>query len=114
MRKTYLLFGVLSIAALTSCKKEFIADEGIQSATAVGKGAGNGVGGEMMPNELLVKFKAGTSENAKQAALAKISGNVSEKVLTNAMKQKGDNEGFFVVKTPLQALEAISKAKGLT
>jgi len=65
------------------------------------------------PNELIIKFKEGTSETAQNAALGKIKGTVKEKIHTNSMKRSGDNQGFVLVTVPVQALEAISKAKDL-
>lgn len=69
---------------------------------------------EMVPNELIVKFKDDVSAEAQNAALVKINGKVKEKIHTNAMKDKGDKQGVLLVSTPLQAFDAIAKAKGLT
>jgi hypothetical protein len=60
-----------------------------------------------------VKFKKGISDNVRANVLARIGGNVSEKVLTKAMQRAGDDEGFLVVRTPLEALEAVAKLKGV-
>lgn len=68
---------------------------------------------EVVPNELIVKFKDDVSAEAQTAALLKINGKVKEKIHTNAMKDKGDKLGVLLVSTPLQAFDAISKAKGL-
>ena len=69
---------------------------------------------EMVPNELIVKFKDDVSAEAQTAALVKINGKVKEKIHTNAMKDKGDKQGVLLVGTSLQAFDAIAKAKGLT
>lgn len=61
---------------------------------------------DFVPNELLVKFKAGVSSSAKEKSLLKISGKVKEKILTKAMQRNGDNDGFVLVNTPLAVLEA--------
>jgi subtilisin family serine protease len=66
-----------------------------------------------VPNELLVKFKAGSSKTTKGNALGKINGNIGQTILTEAMKRSGDNEGFVIVHTPLAVLDAIGKMKGL-
>ncbi len=66
---------------------------------------------QFMPNEFLVRFKPGTPEPARQVALGRVNGTVAEKILTNAMKHIGDNEGFILVKTPLAALDAIGRIK---
>jgi subtilisin family serine protease len=68
---------------------------------------------EVVPNELIVKFKDDVSAEAQTAAVLKINGKVKEKIHTNAMKDKGDKLGVLLVSTPLQAFDAISKAKGL-
>ena len=60
-----------------------------------------------------MKFKKGISDNVRANVLARIGGNVSEKVLTKAMQRAGDDEGFLVVRTPLEALEAVAKVKGV-
>ncbi|WP_234997197.1 S8 family peptidase [Hymenobacter roseosalivarius] len=78
-----------------------------QSADAQGES-----GKDYVANELLVKFKPGLSEEAKSNALARISGKVSEKILTKAMERAGEKEGLMVVHTPMAALEALSKVKG--
>lgn len=69
---------------------------------------------EVVPNELIVKFKDDVSAEAQTAALLKINGKVKEKIHTSAMKDKGDKLGVLLVSTPLQAFDAITKAKGLT
>lgn len=65
------------------------------------------------PNEVLVKFREGTSETAQSAALVKINGKLKEKIHTQAMKDNGDNQGVLLISVPVQALDAIIKAKGL-
>ncbi len=106
-------FGLLTAMLWTSCSKEpvEIADEASESAMASTSAVGLGRA-EFVPNELLVKFKKGVSEDARAAALLRISGRVKEKVLTKAMQRQGDNDGFVVVHTPLAVLEARSKMTG--
>src|SRR5438309_391367 len=65
-----------------------------------------------MPNELLVKFVHGYSGTARSNALAHIGGAVKERVLTNSMQEFGDDEGFVVVHTPLNVLDAVNKLHG--
>jgi subtilisin family serine protease len=103
---------LLTIFALGGCETSLenpTSTETIsQSANAMGE-----PGKDYVANELLVKFKPGVSEAAKANVLATISGKVSEKILTQAMERMGDKEGLLVVQTPLAALNAIAKAKGL-
>jgi len=118
MKKNRLALGVLTLTFLFSCTKDIqqdtpvsIDEAGIAAkANEVAENAGRGA---HEPNELLVKFKAGTSENAKASVFARISGEVKERILTNAMKHFGDNEGVYLVRSSFQALEAISRAKGI-
>ena len=118
MKKTGIAMGILSMAFLASCTKEvkesgeLTMNQSLESnqlgiATAARQGGVSNV-----PNELLIKFKKGTTAKGRANALARISGRVQDHILTNAMKNLGD-EGVYLVHTPLNALEAIAKAKGL-
>ncbi|WP_157580965.1 S8 family peptidase [Segetibacter koreensis] len=114
MKKNPLYLIILLMSTFAACKKDlnFRDEQGSLSTEAAGR-PGQLSPDAVVPNELLVKFKKGTAANVRAAVLARVSGNVSEKVLTKAMQQAGDDEGFLVVKTPLQALEAVGKVKGL-
>src|SRR5688500_6413511 len=63
----------------------------------------------MVPNELLVKFKPGVSQAAKNKLLSRISATVAEKILTKTMQLFNDKEGVLLLHTPLAALEARNK-----
>ncbi|MFC7669904.1 S8 family serine peptidase [Hymenobacter humi] len=63
-------------------------------------------------NEVLVKFKAGTSATARGAALSRVSGQVAETILTKAMQRAGDREALLLVRTPLAATDAIGRLRG--
>ncbi|MDI9863462.1 S8 family peptidase [Flectobacillus sp. DC10W] len=65
------------------------------------------------PNEVLIKFKTGTSDDKKAQILSKIGGKVKEKILTKLMQKFGDNEGVNLIEIPINALEAIGKSKDL-
>jgi subtilisin family serine protease len=115
MKRRNLYTGILCVALLSACKKDLNqlpADQNqasaSQNAIQNGKQFSNSV-----PNEILVKFKKGIQENIRANILTKITGKISEKVLTKTMQRFGDDEGFFVVHTPLAALDAISKVKAL-
>ena len=62
---------------------------------------------------ILIKFKEGASDAKKAEVLAKIGGQINEKVLTKMMQSKGQKEAVNVVSVNINAFEAISKAKGL-
>ncbi len=115
MRKHYLFISILSIAIFTSCKKELNSNGGSQDEIAAAQQATGGqeiAGENHVPNELLVKFKKGTSETGRANALARIGGSVKEHINTRAMQAVGD-EGVYLIHSSLNALEAISRAKGV-
>lgn len=115
MKKTPLIFGLTCLALLSSCKKDnqeeaineelqTTADQMFQPQTTE----------KYVPGELLVKFKSGISATGRSNALARINGTVEEQVVTNAMRQNGDAEGFYIVHTTLETMEALSRMKGNT
>jgi subtilisin family serine protease len=67
----------------------------------------------MVPNEVLVRFKAGTADAVKLRVLGLVNGKVKEKILTKMMEREGDKEGINLVNIPGPALEAISRVKGM-
>ncbi len=119
MKKNYLLpagkafaFCIAISAFLISCSKDPAEQLSIKEDMMLsleGASDQNLKGLDFVPNELLVKFKTGTSSTARENALLRISGKVKEKVLTKAMERNGDKEGFLVVSTPLAVLEARAK-----
>nr|WP_242693168.1 S8 family peptidase [Sabulibacter ruber] len=100
-----------SVTFLSSCNTDQLLENQELSATRQTE-AKSEEGQKVMPNEVLVKFKAGTADNAKAAVLSRIGGKVKEKILTKTMERLGDKEGLVLVHTPLAALEALSKVKG--
>jgi hypothetical protein len=111
--KAALALAVVSAFALTGCEKESQLEEGTLAVSQEDKATAAATRGvEYMPNEVLVKFKAGAAKDARAAALARISGNVKERIHTKAMEQFGDREGLVLVHTPLAALEAIGRLRG--
>jgi len=109
--KSALFIGMLSAFTFAGCETNL--EEPTATDITLSSDANAGQERAHVANELLIKFKAGVSEEAKTNALAKISGKVSEKILTKAMERMGEKEGLLVVRTPLVALDAIAKAKGL-
>jgi len=99
------------IIAFTACQKADLETNGPaqnQVKSSAVKDA------EIVPNEVIIKFKDGVSAQSQEAALVKINGKVKEKIHTESMKHGGDKQGILLVSTPLQAYEAIAKAKGLS
>ena len=66
-----------------------------------------------VPNELLVKFKEGTSQSSKNKLINGISATVAEKILTKTMQRFNDKEGVLLLHTPLAVLEARNKMTSL-
>lgn len=66
---------------------------------------------EDQSNEILVKFKFGTSDKDKEDFLTHLDGKVSEKIITKAMKHRGDTEGFDVISMPSALADGLKKAK---
>lgn len=109
MKRKLIVLSAAIVVVLAGCKKDL--QQG-GSTTTTSSADMRAPSGQMMPNEILVKFKDGFSESKKMNALLKISGKVSEKIYTKTMERFGNKEGIYLVHTPLTALEAISKMKG--
>jgi subtilisin family serine protease len=68
---------------------------------------------DMVPNEIIVKFKEGTDASKKALVYEKLGGKLKEKILTKMMEKHGDKEGITLISTTGSAKEAIAKAKDL-
>jgi len=113
MKKLHLLTTVLlSGLLIAGCSKNDQLQ--VQDDSLTLKSASVKTNYEVVPNEVILKFKDNVSAEVQTAVLVKINGKVKEKIHTNAMKDKGDKQGVLLVSTPLQAYDAIAKAKGLT
>jgi len=112
--KTKYILAICAPLILASCQKEqFDVTEHISmnshtSATASLTGENSS---DMVPNEMLVKFKKGSSSAVRGNALNSISAAAIEHIHTNAMKDRGDMEGIYLIHTNLNAFEAIGKLK---
>jgi subtilisin family serine protease len=62
---------------------------------------------EYVPNEIVVRFRAGVTPSRREAALARANANAQERILTNAMRGAGDTEGLTVARTPMAVPGAI-------
>src|SRR5688572_18682757 len=101
--KSTIAAGTLSLLLLTSCEKasqEISPNNGDTAASEL-RSFGIAPGQLYEPNQVLVKFREGTSAGTRSRALEMISGDIVEKIHTATMKQFGDNEGLLVIKTPL-------------
>jgi subtilisin family serine protease len=61
------------------------------------------------PNEVIVKFRAGASADARAAVLRAANATVAERIVTAAMQRAGDSEGITVVRTGLGVGAAIDQ-----
>jgi subtilisin family serine protease len=98
---------------LFSCQKETFEPQDLRlDLESAANGAQVTGKPEFVPNELLVKFKKGTTAAARGKALGLLNASLKEHVHTAAMKRAGDEQGVLLVAVNANALEAISKAKG--
>ncbi|PAC26724.1 S8 family peptidase [Flectobacillus sp. BAB-3569] len=108
--KSLTLTSLLSIASiLTSCTGYNLEEIPTSSSASAARIAEI----NYEPNEVLIKFIAGTSDERKSEILDKLNGKVKEKILTKLMQKFGDNEGVHLIQLPINAIEAIANAKGL-
>jgi subtilisin family serine protease len=115
-RRTITLMVIASVLIFAACRKDIqqpITQEEATVSPNSSPQAEQQSGLNYEPNQVLVKFSKGISESKRAAALARIGGNVAEKILTRTMKRFGDNEGVYLINTPMAALEAISRVKGI-
>jgi subtilisin family serine protease len=106
---------VFSAIVLSSCQKEETFTKqnlSLDLEAAANKAQTTGQP-EFVANELLVKFKSGTSVASRGKALGLLGASVKEHIHTAAMKRANDNEGVFLLRVNANALDAIVKAKGL-
>ena len=62
---------------------------------------------EYVAGELIVKFADGVATADRGSALASVQGTVGSRILTAAMKSRGDNEGLTVVRTKMSVPDAV-------
>ena len=67
---------------------------------------------EVVPGEVIVKFRAGTSAAARGQALQHANAAVRERIVTGAMRRAGDAEGLTVVHSGLGTGAAIERLRG--
>jgi subtilisin family serine protease len=118
MKRHAFAVGMLSAVILASCTKEVQTEApGYDDQSIAGNAAipeeGQVPPGAYVPNELLVKFKKGVSATAREEALARAGVQVQERILTKAMEHFGDNEGLYLVRTPLEVMNAAAQFRVL-
>lgn len=113
MRISNISLSVLAAVVLFSCSKvELTPNDLLLDIDAAANTGNQSSNAEFVPNELLVKFKKGTPENAKAKALGLLNASLKEHIHTAAMKRSGDDQGVLLLKVNVNALDAIAKAKG--
>ncbi|MDP2338186.1 MAG: S8 family peptidase, partial [Bacteroidota bacterium] len=112
MKKILFLSVALMVLAFAGCQKNNdqiqVQDDSLNLKSAQVQAEYN-----MVPNEILVKFKKGVDASKKVSALEKFGGKLKEKILTKMMEKEGDQEGISLITVPGNALDAIANAKGL-
>lgn len=108
--KSVVAAGILAMSVFAGCQEKLEESSLVAGPSSAADAAAQAQ--EHVPNELLVKLKAGLSEEGKARVLSRIGGRVAEKIQTKTMARFGDKEGILVVRTPLAVFEAISKLKG--
>jgi subtilisin family serine protease len=63
---------------------------------------------EYVPGEVIVKFRAGASEESRGAAMRAANAAIGERIRTAAMARRGDDEGITVVRSGRPTPEAIA------
>lgn len=116
MKKLTFAAGLMAVSVLSGCVKEVepgykqinVEEPTIGAITPKEFGAND----KHVPNQLLIRFKKGSSESGRANALARVSGKVQEHILTSAMQRRGDQEGLYLIHTPFESLDAVRGMKG--
>ena len=99
---------------LVSCQKENLVNKDLRlDLESAANGAQVTGEPEFVPNELLVKFKKGTTAAARGKAFGLLKAALKERIHTAAMKHFGDDQGLFLLSVNINALDAITNAKSL-
>ncbi|MFN5045886.1 MAG: S8 family serine peptidase, partial [Bacteroidota bacterium] len=115
MRISNISLSVLAAVVLFSCSKvELTPDNLLLDIDAAANTGNHSSNAEFIPNELLVKFKKGTPENAKAKALGLLKASLKEHIHSAAMKRAGDDQGVLLLKVNVNALDAIAQARGFS
>jgi subtilisin family serine protease len=119
MKKRTFTASVIAVAVLASCTKNTDLPNSSPSQDPVTVSQANvsipqnAAPGSYVANEMIVKFKSGTAETARDQALAKVSAKVKKHIVTKAMQHAGDGEGIYVVNTPQEVMSAVAQMKTL-
>jgi len=111
-RKVLFISVSILVLAITGCQKN---DDQLQvpNDSLMLKSAVIQSEPEMVPNEILVKFKKDVADTKKASALEKFGGKLKEKILTKMMEKEGDKEGVSLITITGTVADALAKAKDL-
>lgn len=113
--KKILSTSLVAALLLNACVKEELvdlknlstSDPEAASKTSLSSNAGY----EMVPNEMLIKFKPDVTATGRANALSRLNAQVAEHIHTAAMKSAGDRSGIYLVRVPIDVISAVSKSK---
>lgn len=112
MKKKILIVSLVVLAlGFVGCQREELIQ--VPNEPVALKSASMQTGYDMVPNEILVKFKEGVDAGKKEEILAKFGGKLKEKILTRMMEKQGDKEGIMLLSFPGTIPDALAEVKGV-
>jgi subtilisin family serine protease len=108
-------FLVLIVTLIAGCQSTIDPTQprGSENSAAIESAGYDGPRLECVPGELIVKFKAGATDASRSAALGVVNGKIGARLVTEAMKSSGDNEGITVVRTTMAVHDAVGAMRKL-
>ena len=67
---------------------------------------------EVVPGEVIVRFRSGASSASRGEIMRSANAQVGEKIVTAAMRGRGDSEGITVLRTSMNVPDAVAALKG--
>ncbi len=109
--KTFKFLFILTLPLLLiKCSDSLITPEN-ESEVNLENRNNSGQSSNAVSNEMLVKFKAGVSEEKKSETFGKMGAKVKEHIFTKMMEINGAKDGVYLLSLPVNALEGISRSK---
>jgi len=100
----------------TACQKNDLAENAVNSELKdeVLSSAAPSASSREVPNEMLVKFKPGTSVEQRNRALSGLQADVKERIFTRAMESAGEKDGIYLLRIPVDVLTGVARAKAFS
>lgn len=102
---------------LNACQKELPPADALneENVSEIVKPASinEAAGTSFVPNQVLVKFKKGTSPELRANVNSRVGANVEEHIHTRSMRDAGDNDGLFLMRVPMAVAEAVGRLKNM-